>query len=214
MWLANETAGVRAKELCARIAAGLTTEWTAAHGGTSTPSDYGSGATANGHAELEAPCNETHLFPNWQNEMFMVAPVTTSVFVADVPSQAAVLQQMVAAVSAFSVRDARDYYSGSWSTIALLTMSGMATQPTFEPYYANMTSPAEPPSEPAPEGPPPQTPPYPPGKAPRPPPPTPPTSPPPGSPILAPPPNGPEPDWVANEDRTSPSLVPSVCPPP
>lgn len=154
LWYANETSGARAGELSERIARGMSAEWVRATnpsaaladesaGFSATPVDFGSGSGG-------AACNVSHLFPAWQSMMFMVAPVATAVFAslqgAAAPADAAAaaeraqretaLAQMDAALNSFVMVDASSYYSGSWSTIASLTISGLLRPPTFAAYNA------------------------------------------------------------------------------
>ena len=111
----------------------------------------------------------------------MVAPVAAAVHAslvgAPAPADAAAtaeraqrvsaLAAMDSALHAFAMVDRSSYYSGAWSTIASLTMSGVLTPPTFAAYNLTeavdppppLTPPASPPSSPSPSPPTPPPPP-------------------------------------------------------
>ena len=126
IWYRNETLGQQANAIAERMASGFGSEWTRLESGAaSTILD-------------DLACNVSHVFPNWQNEVFMVAPVASALFSTADPARASVLQQMTSRVSSFQAVDASHYYSGSWSAISLLTMSGMVEPPTFASY--NLTA--------------------------------------------------------------------------
>ena len=115
-----------ANAIAERMASGFGSEWTRLESGAaSTILD-------------DLACNVSHVFPNWQNEIFMVAPVASAIFSTADPARASVLQQMTSRVSSFQAVAASHYYSGSWSAISLLTMSGMVEPPTFASY--NLTA--------------------------------------------------------------------------
>jgi hypothetical protein len=126
LWYGDDTS----RTLAGRIANRFTDEWKS--------------ATGSGPAVVDTSgCSANHIFHHWETEMFMVAPIATALGASlhgltlsernttALQERMVVLDAMETEMRNFEIRDRRDYYPGSWATIATLTLANMMRKPAF-----------------------------------------------------------------------------------
>jgi len=99
--------------------------------------------------QLDVGCHVASIHGDWIHNSFMLGPVATSLTVPPASDVSRAVQQSAldAAATLLGTQAISDYYSGSWVTIATVTLSG--TLASLRPTLAALAGPA-PPGPPAP----------------------------------------------------------------